>query len=232
MLLRQIVCIPLFPPQSCSRRPLPFTNYFWHWKPKIDPKSLVCASGRTYPDVFHLVFKLLSSTKPVNWWLRLACTLSRPESVLVLTRQRVRLPLFSVWSSSRRPLPFTNFFWHRKPKTDPKSLVHRRFRTYVSRCFPSGLAHDNQCFCWYLHFGISSKMLPNSTHLTHKSSDQTVRIHFFPSWSCSRIPSLLTDDFWDEKNRKLVKIECVSLLQYVCIKIFPFGLAHADHCHL
>ena len=153
MLLRQIVCIPLFPPQSCSRRPLPFTTYFWHWKPKIDPKSLVCASGRTYPDVFHLVFKLLSSTKPVNWWLRLACTLSRPESVLVLTRQRVRLPLFSVWSSSRRPLPFTNFFWHRKPKTDPKSRVYRRFRKYVSRCFPpwscsAGPRHIADIFSW------------------------------------------------------------------------------------
>ena len=103
-----------------------------------------------------------------------------------------------------------------KPKTEPKSLVYRRFRTFVSRCFlsstkpvitddcawhvpyfalnscsswlarayvlpcfPFGLSHNDQCFCWYLHFG---------------TSDQTVCISFFSSWSCSLWPVHL--DAW------------------------------------
>ena len=38
--------------------------------------------------------------------------------------------------------------------------------------------------------------------------------------------------FCTQKTENWLKIERVSPLQIVCIQIFPFGLAHADHCHL
>ena len=192
----QEVLILLFSCWSCSRRPESLlTSAFRHiFESATESNSSgpqINRSGRTYP-----FFPTWSCPRRPAPLLILAFCIYLVWNCLnlanILSRQRVCIPLFSLWSCSLGPNLFSDDFWYGMKTMGSKSRSSSRFSKYVSRCF-------SRCSC-------SRRPMPFTNYLWHwknrnwskisrVSTLQGVRIPMFSIWSCPLRPNLFADGF-------------------------------------
>ena len=178
--------------------------------------------GKSWVVYFLILLSVLADT----WFVAYLRNCSQIQIVLLRSMKQSIRRYVSLFAPSVLLLTQTKF-----PVFDISEVLLWKYALFANvltvqrvriASFPLGLAY---AYHMALYWEICAK--PIKIGLVSTTSGR--KCPTVSRWSCSSRSTLLSDDFWHEKNENWFKIAHVSPLQFVCIQIFPL---HADHSYL